>query len=109
MIAVLALGMISWISFPSLSGFPASPALKALIVTGQNNHDWKASTPVLKQILEDTGLFEVHVTTSPSSGDDMAHFKPDFSSYQLVVLDYNGDDWSTATQKAFVEYVRSGG
>jgi HEAT repeat protein/type 1 glutamine amidotransferase len=109
MIAVLALGMISWISFPSLSGFPASPALKALIVTGQNNHDWKASTPVLKQILEDTGLFEVHVITSPSSGDDMAHFKPDFSSYQLVVLDYNGDDWSTATQKAFVEYIRSGG
>ena len=109
MIAVLVLGMISWIFFPSLSGFPASPALKALIVTGQNNHDWRASTPVLKQILEDTGLFEVHVITSPSRGDDMAQFKPDFSSFQLVVLDYNGDDWSTATQKAFVEYVQSGG
>lgn len=109
MIAVLALGMMSWISFPSLPGFPASAALKALIVTGQNNHDWKASTPVLKQILEDTGLFEVDVITSPSSGDDTTQFKPDFSSYRLVVLDYNGEDWSTATQKAFMEYVQSGG
>ncbi len=109
LIVLLGLGMISWMSFPLLAGYPESPTLKALIVTGQNNHDWKASTPVLKQILEDTGLFEVHVITSPARGDDMSDFKPNFSSHQLVVLDYNGDDWSAATQKAFVQYVRSGG
>ena len=38
---------------------------KALIVTGQNGHDWKATTPVLKKIVEETGLFTVDVAISP--------------------------------------------
>lgn len=109
MIAVVILGWLSWISFLSLTGSPASSAMKALIATGQNNHDWKTSTSVLKQILEDTGLFEVEVATSPPQGSNMDKFNPDFSSHQLVVLNYNGDDWSAATQKAFLDYVRNGG
>ncbi|MCK4556333.1 MAG: ThuA domain-containing protein, partial [Candidatus Aminicenantes bacterium] len=83
--------------------------MKALIVTGQNNHDWKTSTPILKQILEDTGLFEVDVATSPPPGGNMDDFNLDFASYRLVVLNYSGDNWSARTQKAFVDYVRSGG
>ena len=31
--------------------------MKALIIDGQNNHDWKTTTPLLKQYLEETGLF----------------------------------------------------
>ena len=38
--------------------------MKALIVDGQNNHDWKASTPHLRQILEASGLFSVDVATT---------------------------------------------
>ena len=29
--------------------------LKALIIDGQNNHNWRETTPVLKKDLEDTG------------------------------------------------------
>ncbi|HEV3340926.1 MAG TPA: hypothetical protein VG125_11235, partial [Pirellulales bacterium] len=43
----------------------AEPPLKALIVDGQNNHDWKATTPLLKTYLEDASLFTVDVATSP--------------------------------------------
>lgn len=39
--------------------------LKALIIDGQNNHDWKSCTPVLKWALEDCGRFTVAVSTSP--------------------------------------------
>jgi len=109
MVAVAILGLLSWISFLSLTGSPVTSSMKALIVTGQNNHDWKTSTSVLKQILENTGLFEVDMATSPPQGGSMDKFNPDFSAYQLVVLDYNGDDWSATTQKAFVDYVRNGG
>ena len=84
-------------------------ALKTLIVTGQNNHNWKISSPILKQILEDTGLFQVDIATSPAQGENMASFIPDFSAYQLVVLDYNGDEWPQATKKSFLEFVRNGG
>ena len=31
-----------------------APKLQALIITGQNGHDWRATTPVLRKLLEDT-------------------------------------------------------
>ena len=39
----------------------------------------------------------------------MSSFKPVFSDYDLVVLDYNGDRWPAETDAAFLEYVRNGG
>ena len=89
-------------------------AMKALIVDGQNNHDWKGTTPHLKKYLEATGLFEVDmspfsdVATTPEKGD-MSAFKPEFKKYKLVVSNYNGADWSKETQVAFEEFVRNGG
>ena len=76
-----------------------------LIITGQNNHNWKASSPVLKQILDETGLFSAEIMTTPEKGGDMNTFNPDFSKYKLVVLDYNGDSWSEKTNTAFLKYV----
>jgi len=38
--------------------------LRILILTGENNHDWRATTPVLKNILEAGGLFAVDVETN---------------------------------------------
>jgi type 1 glutamine amidotransferase len=80
-----------------------------LIITGQNNHNWKASSIVLKQILDETGLFSSEIVTTPEKGGDMQTFAPDFSKYKLVVLDYNGDSWSEKTNTAFVDYVKNGG
>jgi type 1 glutamine amidotransferase len=85
----------------------AKPSLKALIVDGQNNHDWKSTTPLLRKALEENGLFTVDVATSPG-GDDLSGFQPDFAAYDVVVSNYNGALWSEATQAALVDYVRSG-
>ena len=90
----------------------AATPLKALIVNGQMNraHDWKVSSPILKRILEQTGLFKVDFATSPEkSSGNIEDFKPNFSAYDVVVLDYDGDYWSEQTQAAFVQYVKSGG
>lgn len=86
-----------------------STNFKALIVTGQNNHNWEASSPVLKQLLEQTGLFSSDLIQTPVKGGDMNTFNPDFSKYSLVVIDYNGDSWSDKTKAAFAEYVNKGG
>ncbi len=83
--------------------------IKALIVDGQNNHKWVETTPLLKKILEDSGLFTVDVATSPPRGSDMNVFQPNFSAYQVVISNYNGEPWSPATQQAFEAYVRGGG
>jgi type 1 glutamine amidotransferase len=82
---------------------------KALIITGQNNHNWKVSSPILKQILDETGLFTSEIMTTPDKGGDMKAFNPDFSKYKLVVIDYNGDPWSEKTNTAFVDFVKNGG
>ena len=87
----------------------AAPPRKALIVDGQNGHDWKGTTPVLKKLIEKTGLFAVDVATSPPKGQDMSGFKPDFAAYNVVVSNYQGDAWPEATQKALVDYVKGGG
>jgi type 1 glutamine amidotransferase len=87
----------------------AAPPYKALIVDGQNGHDWKSTTPVLKKILEDSGLFTVEVATSPAKGEDMSGFKPKFADYNVIVSNYQGDDWPEDTRQALVDYVRGGG
>ena len=87
----------------------AEPQMKALIVDGQNGHDWKSTTPVLEQVLEDTGLFTVDVATSPPKGQDMSGFKPTFADYDVVVSNYQGDEWPEETKKALVDYVQGGG
>ena len=83
--------------------------LKALIVDGQNNHDWKGTTPVLKSLLEETGLFTVEVATSPKGGQPMDSFKPNFAEYDVIVANYTGDNWPKETQDALVEYMNNGG
>jgi type 1 glutamine amidotransferase len=90
------------------SALSAAP-MKALIVDGQNNHAWQTTTPLLKQALESSGLFQVDVATSPPAGGDMTRFQPKFSEYRVVVSNYNGDAWSKETQAAFEAYVNGGG
>jgi uncharacterized protein len=92
-----------------LSSCKNEAAYKALIITGQNNHNWQVSSPILKQILDETGLFTSEIIKTPEKGGDMTSFNPDFSKYKLVVIDYNGDSWSEKTNTAFVEYVKGGG
>jgi type 1 glutamine amidotransferase len=84
--------------------------LRTLIIDGQNNHDWKGTTPVMKKDLEASGLFAVEVATAPGGdGPELAAFKPDFAKYKVIVLNYNGALWGEATRKAFEEYVSGGG
>jgi len=103
---------------------PASAAEKigVLIIDGQNVHDWKATTPPIKAMLEKTGKFTVDVLTSPAAlakdTDDAAKaanktawekFKPDFSKYQVVLSNYCGQPWPEDVQKAFEKFVADGG
>jgi type 1 glutamine amidotransferase len=104
LLLLVAAGLLTF-----LTGCKNESAYKTLIITGQNNHNWKASSPVLKQILDETGLFSAEIATTPEKGGDMKTFNPDFSKYKLIVLDYNGDSWSEKTNTAFVDYVKNGG
>ncbi len=83
--------------------------MKALLLNGQSHHGWLASSPLVKKILEQTGLFSVDVKTRPPKGSDMSGFRPEFEAYDLIVLDDGGDPWSDSTNAAFVDYISAGG
>ncbi len=104
---------IATIALCTLATFSTAEArskkMKALIISGQNNHNWKVSHRVLRLILDQSNLFEVDTLLTPSKGGDMSRFKPNFEEYDVVVLDYNGDRWSKSTDEAFIKYVKGGG
>ena len=83
--------------------------LNALIIDGQNLHSWQETTPLLKKFLEETGLFSVDVATSPPQGGNMSGFNPNFSAYNVVVMNYQGDDWPEKVNNAFEKYMAEGG
>lgn len=86
--------------------------LPVLIIDGQNNHDWKSTTPILKDALEKSGRFTVEVSTTPGgkgTAEDWAKWRPEFSKYKAVVSNYNGAPWPQAVKTAFEEYVSGGG
>ena len=91
----------------ALGTLATAEPIKVLIVDGQNNHDWRATTPLMKKALEETGLFQVDVATAPPQ--DTAGFKPEFAKYQVVLSNYNGADWPADTQQALVDFVQGGG
>ena len=100
---------LSTLMFLTCATLVQAAPMKILIIDGQNNHDWKRTTPELKKILEDSGLFAIDVATSPPKGGDLSTFKPDFAAYRVIVSNYNGEPWSKETQEAFEKYVRDGG
>lgn len=90
----------------------AADKLQVLIVDGQNNHDWERTTPYLQKLLTDTGRFDVWVMTTPERGspaDAWEGFRPQFSKYQVVLSNYNGETWPASVRKDFEEFVRGGG
>lgn len=94
----------------ALSKSPPAP-IKTLIVDGQNNHKWAETTPILEEIMEASGRFTVDVSTCPARGEDMSGYLPDFTAYDLVVVN-NGnkaDSWSRQTEIAFEKFVSAGG
>jgi HEAT repeat protein len=112
-ILIVCVAAILFFSFTQKTIAASSDAgnLKALIVTGQMNryHNWKVSSPILKRLLEETNLFKVDFAEAPADANNIAGFKPDFSTYNVVVLDYDGPSWPQETMAAFVEYVKNGG
>ncbi len=88
----------------------ADTHIKVAIIDGRNNHPWKATTPWMKQVLEETGMFDVDVITAPPSGESLEGFKPAFSDYCVLLMNYNdGQLWPEDTRDALVEYMKGGG
>ncbi|MBD5778346.1 ThuA domain-containing protein [Pelagicoccus sp. NFK12] len=93
------------------SSVMAADSIKVMHLTGQSNkyHSWKNLGDAITQHLENAGIFEVDTVVSPALGEDMSEFSPNFGEYDVIVLNYDGAEWSEPTKAAFVSYVKNGG
>ncbi|MDR0609548.1 MAG: ThuA domain-containing protein [Planctomycetaceae bacterium] len=126
-VIICVFGMLGMSNFDTqiVLGDPL-PKIKTLIIDGDNNHNWKATTPVLQKILEDSGRFTVEVITLMKDGNKYNvgavtanleqnlvgnEFSPVFDKFDLIVSNFNnhrGGAWSEKTRAAFEKYVSDG-
>lgn len=118
-----------------VSAQTSNKKMKALIVDGENNHGiWPKSTMMMKDYLEQTGLFEVEImrkaytwngeeyldkyplmtdkkTTVVKEPKFDPDFCPKFKKYDVVIsnLGWQASDWPEATKNNFEKYMRKGG
>jgi len=110
-----AILLFSLIGFSSVEiSAQSNRTLPVLIVDGFSNHDWKQTTKVTKWILEQSGRFEVHISTVPSDSIGQLGWLPDFNKYAVVIQNTNNIHnpalrWPLHAEQALERYVKKGG
>ncbi len=108
---ILFLVFLGTIWFAPLAPAATKP-IQVMLMDGQSAaayHNWRATTPILKKELEDTGLFQVTVVSFPAWPGDFSNFHPEFSKYKVIVSNLDSPDWPPALQKQFEDYMKRGG
>jgi type 1 glutamine amidotransferase len=92
----------------------ASKKIRVILIDGQNNHKWRATSPWLKKLLEESGRFTVDVSSNlkggekPGSIPNTVDFPPDLSKYDVLLSNYNGAMWPKEFNKSIEERVNDG-
>ncbi len=88
----------------------AAEAVRVLILSGQNVHDWKATTPFLEGVYANSGRFRVVGTV-----EDVSRITADtFARCDVIVSNWTchpvmtGGPWAPEGKKAFGDAIRSG-
>jgi len=111
-VIVLFLFLISPTAISSAEGKKKRDAkIKILLIDGQskNHGHWKEWSPILLLQLNESGLFQVDIATSPMKGESLDKFIPKFRNYDVIISTYDGDDWSVRTQRNLEKYMTLGG
>jgi type 1 glutamine amidotransferase len=94
---------------PGRSGAGPRP-IRILILSGENNHDWKSTTPKLEAILKKSGRFHVEITETPALLTDRS-----LEPYDVVLSNWNVfgrkpavAGWPDETRRAYLDFVRRG-
>lgn len=113
----------------------SAQSMKVLIVDGQNNHEmWPKTTMMMKQYLEESGLFEVDVRRTRYTWKGEAYleefplesgrttealeepkadpeFVPNFSKYNVILVNFGwkAAPWPEKTKQALETFIQEGG
>jgi type 1 glutamine amidotransferase len=104
----LALGLLA--GFAAASASVSAEPIRVLLLSGQNNHDWKATTPQIEAILGEGGRFAVDVTEEPGTltARALAPYDVLVSNWNAFGLDPLRSEWPRETREAYLDFVRRG-
>jgi len=97
----------------ALAAAAPPPPIRVLLLSGQNNHDWKATTPEIERVLAAGGRFSVEVTEHPEQIDAAA-----LKRFDVVLSNWNCFhrdtpppviEWPAEVRAAYESFVRDGG
>ncbi|MBQ99497.1 MAG: trehalose utilization [Verrucomicrobiales bacterium] len=111
-LAVVVMSCLAYVGLAKKIEGGDDKLLRVLIIDGQNNHKWESTTPVMQDAFKSSGRYTVDVSTSPGkkgTDEEWDKWRPDFSKYDVVVSNYNGQMWPGEVRTAFVNFVKSGG
>jgi hypothetical protein len=115
-----SMALVCFVAFAASAGAcgradePKGGKIRVVIVDGQNNHNWRATTPLLKKVLEESGRFMVDISSNLKPGDkpleikDSVGFPPPLQKYDVLLSNYNGADWPVEFQNALDKRLQSG-
>ena len=83
--------------------------VRVLILSGNNNHDWQETTPMLEKILTRKENFTVYITEKPDTINASM-----LKQYDVVVSNWNAYPeltrlWNSEAKQALLEFVKRGG
>ncbi|MBL8752987.1 MAG: DUF1080 domain-containing protein [Planctomycetes bacterium] len=88
---------------------PQDPPIRAVVVTGANNHDWEWTAPEIGRALSETGRFQVETTADPEQWLVDAPTRAQRGELHVLVLDYNRKErWGGAAEQGFLRAVEGG-
>jgi type 1 glutamine amidotransferase len=97
----------------SIAAAQDTPSVKVLIITGDHGHNWKATTPILKELLTEAG-HQVTVTETPRldlTADNLAKYDVLLFNYRDTPkgAEANPDSvWSNDNKRAFINAIEHG-
>jgi type 1 glutamine amidotransferase len=81
-------------------------SIKVLLLTGASDephHHWRETTASIRELLHESGRFEVFVNEEPRALSAAA-----LEGFAVVVVNYNGPRWPAAAEQALAQFVRDG-
>ena len=104
--------LLSMFCMAGVSSAAQDAPIRVLLLSGQNNHNWRETTPVLKRLCEDTGRFKVDICEQPEKLTAET-LRP----YSVIVSNWNSFSsdprnpmaaWPEKTREAYLDFVRNG-
>lgn len=92
----------------------AREPVRILLLSGQNNHAWEETSPLLEEFLDQLEHFQVCTTfhpeqLSPSDLREIDVIVSNWNNYPSPHRPVNVSEWPEETRRAYVDFVRNGG